>query len=112
PAICGWRPYEVSTVNGPQTEWRGMGDRIGWIEKEDIYLQPDASYKIVQAMGVNGEGLAISSQTLWRRLKEEGLLASVDSKRQTNKVRRQISGQEQSVIHIDAKKLFPANTPG
>ena len=112
PAIWGWRDTEAPTMNGPRTEWRPLGDRIGWTENDSVYLQPDAAYKMAQAMGANGEGLTISSQTLWKRLKEEGLLASVDEKRQTNKVRRAISDQMENVIHLWAKSFFPANDPG
>lgn len=111
PAICGWRPFEVSTLTGPRTEWRGQGDRIGWADRDNVYLQPDAAYRIAQMMAVEGEGLTVSSQTLWKRLKEEGLLASTDTASGTNKVRRTVGDRSERVIHLATKTFFPASTP-
>jgi hypothetical protein len=99
----------LADVNGGSPDnreswgWRDgepQGDRIGWIEADDIYLQPDAAYSAAQRMATGGEGLTVSSQTLWKRLKEAGLLASVDTARQTQKVRRQIGEKQEGVIHV------------
>jgi primase/DNA polymerase family protein len=69
--VWGWE-REVFRIEGKVVdEWQSKGDRIGWIEGDDVYLQPDAAYKMAQSMGTNGEGLTISSRTLWRRMKEE-----------------------------------------
>jgi hypothetical protein len=111
PGACGWRQFEVQTSTGTRTEWRGQGDRIGWIDGDNVYLQPDASYKSAQLMAAAGEGLAITSQTLWKRLKEEGLLASVDTASQTNKVRKTISDRSERVLHLASKTFFPASAP-
>jgi len=42
--------------------WRFLGRRIGWIDGEDLYLEPNASYAAAQRMSRDsGESLAISS---------------------------------------------------
>lgn len=87
----GWRDGE------PQ------GERIGWLDGDDLYLQPDAAYSLAQRMASGGEGLTISSQTLWKRLNEAGMLASTDTARNTNKVRRTIVGKSTPVIHLRAE---------
>ena len=51
-------------------------------------------------MATDGEGLTVSSQTLWKRLNEAGLLASTDTARKTNKVRKTIAGKSNPVIHL------------
>ncbi|MBI1763112.1 MAG: bifunctional DNA primase/polymerase [Acidobacteria bacterium] len=111
-ALASGRAH-LTALDGGQPEdreawgWRSgeaQGDRIGWLEGDNLYLQPDAAFRLAQAMGGNGEGLTITAQTLWKRLKEAGLLASVDEKRDTLKVRRVIGDRSQSVIHLSAKK--------
>ncbi|HMV46681.1 MAG TPA: bifunctional DNA primase/polymerase [Blastocatellia bacterium] len=84
----GWRDGE------PQ------GERIGWLDGDDLYLQPDAAYLLARRMATDGEGLTVSSQTLWKRLNEAGLLASTDTARKTNKVRKTIAGKSNPVIHL------------
>jgi hypothetical protein len=86
--------------------WRDgepLGERIGWLDGDDLYLQPDTAYSLAQRMVSGGEGLTISSQTLWKRLNEAGLLASTDTARNTNKVRRTIAGKLNPVIHLRAE---------
>jgi hypothetical protein len=89
----GWRDGE------PQ------GDRIGWLDGDNVYLQPDAAFSMAQRLASGGEGLSVSSQTLWKRLNEAGLLATTDTARNTLKVRRRIGGKDQSAIHVRAEKL-------
>lgn len=62
----GWR------ADGPENEYRPLGDRIGWVEDGSVYLHPDAAYKAAQAVGSNGEGLTVTAKTLWKRLQEAG----------------------------------------
>ncbi|MGQ9576987.1 MAG: hypothetical protein ACUVUC_16920, partial [Thermoguttaceae bacterium] len=55
-----------------------QGMRIGWIDDEDLYLEPDAAYAVVQRLGRDvGDALAVSPQTLRKRLKERRLLAQL-----------------------------------
>jgi hypothetical protein len=110
-AMWGWEERFISVRGEAIPEWEPKGDKVGWISVDDVYLQPDAAYKMAQSMGVNGEGLTLSSQALWKRMKEEGLLVSTDEKRETNKVRKTINGNPESVIHISAKKFFPDPLP-
>lgn len=102
-AIDGGQPNDRELwgwLNG-----EAQGDRIGWIDGEEIYLQPDAAFSIAQRMASGGEGLTVTSQTLWKRLKEAGYLASTDTGRDTLKVRRRIGGRDQGVMHISAEKF-------
>src|SRR5439155_983782 len=48
-----------------------MGDRVGWLDGEDLYLDPDAAYAAVQRLGQEiGDRIALTPQTLRKRLKE------------------------------------------
>ena len=87
--------------------WRDgepLGDRIGWIEGDDIYLQPDAAYRCIQSVAAQSEGLTISSQILWKRLNEAGYLKSKDGDDRL-RIRKTIVGKREKVIHLSNEKM-------
>jgi hypothetical protein len=88
--------------------WKAHGDCIGWVDSEDIYLEPAAAYRTVQTMARDmNEPFATSEQTLRKRLFEKGLLATVESTRQTLTGRRTIAGSQRSVLHFLRGTLLP-----
>ncbi len=98
PEAWGWR-------DEPGT-WQPHGDRIGWLDGEDLYLQPDASFAVAQAMGrATGEEITVSPYTLRKRLHERGLLASVDAVRKKLTLRRTLGGTRHDVLHLRADSL-------
>lgn len=104
----GWR-LEYST-------WNAKGTRIGWLDGDDIYLQPDASYGCAQDLARSqGDSISVSVQTLRRRLKEKSYLASWDEATQTTTVRRTLEGKQQAVLHVRksifAEGIYPATKP-
>jgi hypothetical protein len=101
PESCGWR---VDGTKGMSP----LGDCIGWIDAEGVYLEPSATYRCVQAFGRDGgDMLPISAQVLKKRLREKGLLASTDERRQTLTVRRTICGSSKDVLHFLRGTLLP-----
>jgi hypothetical protein len=99
PQSWGWRRED--THDGPT--WRPLGKLVGWLDDSNLYLEPEASYAAAQEMaGAQGESLTISAQTLRRRLKERGLLASTDAKRETLTVRRVLNGASRNVLHLSS----------
>ncbi len=104
-AIDGGKPDIADAQAYGWRDGEPQGDRIGWLDGDDLYLQPDAAYSLAQRMATGGEGLSVSSQTLWKRLNEAGLLASTDTARNTNKVRRTIAGKSNPVIHLRAENF-------
>ena len=98
---CGWRRDGAGSC-GP------LGERVGWVDGDDIYLEPTAAYRLVQvAASAAGESLPVSEQTLKKRLHEKGLLASIDAKRQTLTVRRTLGGASRSVLHFSRATVLP-----
>jgi len=85
-----------------------QGNCIGWIDGEDVYLDPTAAYQCVQNFGRDtGEGLVVSVSTLKKRLRDKGLLASVDKTREMLTVRRTICGSSKDVLHFLRSTLLP-----
>jgi len=98
PQAWGWRE--------DRGEWRPQGNLVGWLDGEDLYLQPDASFAAAQAMGIGTrDEIAVSSYTLRKRLHERGLLASVDATRDRLTVRHILGGTRRAVLHLRAESL-------
>ena len=78
------------------------------MEGDAIYLESTAAYRVVQTAGRDvGEQLAVTEQTLKKRLHEKGLLASIDEKRQTLTIRRFIAGSSKQVLHFLRSTILP-----
>ena len=98
PGIWGWRRKQ--TGRG----WVPQGTRVGWIARSELFLEPTASYQVAQlAAGV--ERLPVSEQALRHRLRERGLLASIDVGRHRLWVRRSLEGCPRQVLHLKASDV-------
>ena len=117
PVAWGWRSGE-QTYGGPAgplalPRWEAQGRRVGWLDANGLFLQPDAAFAEAQEMARHqGESLPVSPRTLWRRLRERGLLASWDATRKRNTVRRTLEGvKEREVLHLSPEALSPCIRP-
>ena len=100
----GWR-------RDPWGTWQPMGERVGWVDGEHLYLEPDAAYAVVQRLGQEiGDRIPLTPQTLRRRLKEQGVLASSETQRRMLTVRRTLEGQRREVLHLLGGALSPSTT--
>ena len=93
PAVWGWR--RRPTGRG----WTPQGARIVWVAGSDLFLESAASYQVAQKMA-GAERIPVSEQTLRHRLRERGLLASIDTGRQMVLVRRTLAGHPRQVLHL------------
>jgi hypothetical protein len=106
----GWRavPDGAVTVEGERWDlvWREQGPCVGWLDGDDLYLDKQAAYAAAQQLGRDiGDPLAVTVQTLAKRLREQGNLASVDDARQTLTVRKTIAGRRREVLHLSTAAL-------
>lgn len=92
PVAWGWRT--------PQSGhgWEPQGKRIGWLEDEELYLDPEASFKAAQEMARHTESIAVGQTTLHKRLHEAGYLATIEGKHL--QVRRTLERRRRRVLHI------------
>jgi hypothetical protein len=109
----GWRMVVIGTGMNERSQWQPSGRRIGWTEGDALYLEPEAAFAEAQHLaGEQGESLAVSSKTLWRRLREKNLLAGWDGSRQRNTVRRSLEGvKHREVIYLNSDTLSPLGQP-
>jgi len=96
PGTWGWRRKPTSQ------KWIPQGSRIGWVIGSDLFLEPMVSYHIAFA---GAERFTLSQQALHQKLRESGLLASVDRGRQMVQVRRTLEGCPRQVLHLRAGHL-------
>lgn len=101
----GWR----EDAGGEKLVLRPMGDCIGWVDDDEVYLEPQASYAVAKKMARDmGENFPILSKTLHKRLKDRKMLVSWDEARQEIPVRRVILGTRRRVLCIWADLLSPS----
>jgi hypothetical protein len=120
-ALAGGRAHVADRLGGPPEatslwgwrrkpggrKWEPCGACIGWVAGSDLYLDSSASYQAAQqAAGL--ERLAVSEQTLRRRLHGHGLLVTTDVGRQTLLVRKTLAGGPRHVLHLKASDLVGA----
>jgi hypothetical protein len=106
PESCGWKRNHLD-------HWIPHGECVGWADEHNVYLEPTAAYRAVQVAGREmGEVLAISEQTLRKRLHEKRWLASVDKPRQTLTIRRSMCGSSQNVLHFLRSTILPEVSDG
>ncbi|MEZ0264902.1 MAG: hypothetical protein ACAI43_09250 [Phycisphaerae bacterium] len=92
----GWRRTGIGAVS---EAWEAKGDRVGWVDGGDVYLEPSASFRVAQAMADAGTGLVITAQTLRKRMAEKGLLV-VEAAREALTVRRMLEGRTRAVLQL------------
>ena len=74
------------------------------MKQNDLFLEPTVSYEVAQQIaGI--EPIPFTAQTLRHRLREHGLLASVDGGRQMLLVRRTLEGAPKQVLHLKVSAL-------
>ncbi|HUV14376.1 MAG TPA: DUF927 domain-containing protein, partial [Acidobacteriota bacterium] len=86
--------------------WIPKGECIGWMEGDDLYLQPTSSYRVAQLIGNStGGGLNVTPVTLHKRLKENGHLQSTESGHRLT-IRKILGGARPRVLHLKATALI------
>jgi hypothetical protein len=113
PERWGWRCVMSGGGERAREGWQPQGHGIGWVDGEDVFLEPEAAYAAAQALArEQGDSLAVAARTLWKRMDEQGLLASRDDGRQRYTIRRRLRGHDrQEVLHFRADTLSPCTRP-
>jgi hypothetical protein len=102
----GWRHERRDSGDKSYESWHDQGRRLGWIEGDDLYLEPEAAFAEVQRLAADqGETLPVAQRTLQKRLREKGLLKTTDSARCTNTSRKSLEGVRRDVLHLHSRVL-------
>jgi len=96
----GWKEVAI----GESTQWQSRGTHVGWLDGYDLYLEPDSAFAVVQRLARDqGDSLPVTKNTLWKRLKERGLLASFEKGKNLARIRTGV--KRRCVVHVSADKL-------
>ena len=72
-------------TSGPRAQ--AMGTRIGWIDGDNLYIDPSAALSVIKALSSNLDNhLGSSERAIAKSLREAGLLIKCDKGRNTAKV--------------------------
>lgn len=96
----GWRAGSGSS------ELRPHGERIGWIDGDDLYLVGPTAYRAAQKFSSDAERLTLTQHALGRHLNEAGLLLGTSSDRRRLTVRRFFGRARVDVLHLRASVLL------
>ncbi len=100
----GWRREEGGSLDRATVSWRPQGRLVGWVDGDELFLDPEASYAVAQRLGEEqGERLALSQRQLHKRINERKLLVSREGKKLTT--RRTLQGRERAVLHLRRESL-------
>lgn len=85
PRALGWREVDMGMKNGPRAE--AMGTRIGWVDGEELFIDPSTSLSVIKALSSNLDNhLGSSERAIAKSLREAGLLSRCDRGRTTAKI--------------------------
>jgi hypothetical protein len=105
PGSLGWRREE--SYSGSDS-WRPGGERIGYVDGSDIYLDLKLALPVVRRLGrESGDDFEISEFVLRKRLYEAHLLETTDinTARETYTVRHTVLGNQLPFLHFSIKTL-------
>lgn len=89
----GWREVDMG-ISGKRLE--AMGTRIGWVNGDELYIDPNASLTVIKALASGLDNhLGSSERAIAKSLREAGLLLKCDRGRNTNKI--SVMGARRSV---------------
>jgi hypothetical protein len=120
-AAYGWKWVESHdgtnnvTNNSERGYWSAQGRKIGWVDLQHLYLEPEAAYAEVQRLaGEQNQSLPVTSRSLFARLHERGLLALVDGRGGSVRytVRRRLEESQHRVLVLPAGCLSPVYLSG
>lgn len=103
PSMWGWAERD--------TNLEPRGRRIGWIDEQFIYLEPTVSYNLAtRGAGQQGDGIALSKNTLHKRLMQRGYLALTDGDGRTT-LQKRIAGEKERVLCISRARFGGEDDP-
>jgi hypothetical protein len=102
----GWREKTIGTGDNVQEERQPCGACVGWLHETRLYLEPEAAFHAVQRFAEGQQApLPITQRTLWKRMREQGMLVTQPSQAQ-NTVSRRIGPKQKTIRVLDVSVAF------
>jgi hypothetical protein len=101
--LAGNQPDQMAVAYGWRWQegrgWQAQGSRIGWLDDDELYLEPTTAYQVAQKAALP-ETLGLGKTSLFKQLKDQGLLRSREAKRGYLTTRKVIGGVREDVLHL------------
>jgi hypothetical protein len=99
----GWTKQEAD--GDDIATYKANGKCLGWIDWDHavIYLDAAAGYAEVRKAA---KDITLTKQTMWKRMKEAGLLAKTDEARSRNVIRQTCEGQRRTVLALKLTQVL------
>lgn len=99
----GWTEEKSS---GELPTYKSHGPCVGWINwnEDELYLEINIGYTAVKK--IVGQELTLTKQTLFKRLKDAGMLTRIDEARQRNTVRITAENHPRQVLAFSASSAL------
>jgi hypothetical protein len=96
--------------SGIQTYFASNGLTIGWIEGDDLYLEPETAMACAKRLSrEQGNELPFSDRRIQKALQEAGLLKSSEPERNT--IRKTLHVGRKYVLHLSAETVLGIEPP-
>ena len=91
--------------SGAAYHYKPKGVKIGWVdvEKGEIYLEHGTGYEELKKQS-SGQ-IAVTASTLWKRLRESGVITKWDETRKRSTIRVVAEKTTRTVVVIDLKRI-------
>jgi hypothetical protein len=100
-SALGWD----SRGSGDKFHWVANGSTIGWIENDDLYLEPETAIACAKRLARDqGNELASTNRRIQKALQEAGLLKFSEPDRNT--MRKKLHGRRRYVLHLSAETVL------
>jgi hypothetical protein len=91
--------------SGQHTYLYANGRTIGWIEADDLYLEPEEAMACAKHLArEQGTELSLTDRRIQKALQEAGLLKSSEPERNT--IRKTLHGRRRNVLHLSAETVL------
>lgn len=103
PTALGWTSEKSS---GAIETYKSHGPCIGWIkwDEDELYLESDTTFAMVKKM--IGTELPLTKPTMYKRLRDAGMLKRSDDHRQRNTIRVSAEGHQRQCILVAASEAL------
>ena len=113
-SICGWRHHRGDF--GSRWEAAPGAERIGWVDGDNVLLQPDVAFAAARKVAeAGGRGFATTKQSLSKLLEDEGMLAKIPGRGKDRGGKKRIAsrvligslGRQVAVWPIPSRLIWP-----
>jgi len=107
PTLLGWTEEGGGFSDIPQ--YKSHGPCLGWVswDEDEMYLEANSGFNAVKKQA--GQELATTKQTLFKRLKDAGVLTRTDDARQRNTVRVTAEQHPRVVLSLCLSTILETN---